>query len=66
VEPADQRQPGSGYSRLRAELDPIATALATAIDPSRPAGSTLSAAPLYVSRHPRRPRRPRTLTATID
>jgi hypothetical protein len=56
--------PRSGYSRLRTELDALAAALATAIDPSRPADSTLGAASLYVSRYPRRPRKPRTLTAT--
>ena len=57
--------PGSGYSRLRAELDVLAAALATTIDPAGPADSTLGAASLYVSRYPRRPRKPRTLTATI-
>jgi len=66
MEPANQRHPGSIYSRLRAELAPLATTLATAIDPSRPVGGTLGAAPLYVSRHPRRPRRPRTLTDAIS
>ena len=56
--------PGSIDNRLRAELDDLATALATTIDPSAPAGSTLGTAPLYLSRHPRRPRKPRTLTVT--
>jgi hypothetical protein len=48
--------PGSGYRRLRAELDALAATLATTIDPSHPADSTLGAARLYVSRCPRRPR----------
>lgn len=55
--------PGSVYSRLRTELDILAAALATTTDPPGPAGSTLGAASLYVSRYPRRPRKPRTLTA---
>ena len=54
--------PGSIYNRLRAELDALAAALATTIDPTRPADSTLGAAPIYVSRYPRKPR---TLTAAI-
>ena len=57
--------PGSTYRCLRAELDALATALATTIDPSHPVDSTLGTAPLYVSRYSRRPRKPRTLTATI-
>jgi hypothetical protein len=57
--------PGSIYSCLRAELDALATALATTIDPAVPAGSTLGAASLYLSRYPRRPRKPRALTPTI-
>jgi hypothetical protein len=57
--------PGSIYSCLRAELDALATALATTIDPAVPAGSTLGAASLYLSRYPRRPRKPRALTPAI-
>lgn len=50
--------PLCGYRRLRAELDVLAAALAMTIDPSHPADSTLGTAALYVSRHPRRPRKP--------
>jgi hypothetical protein len=56
--------PGSIYNRLRAELDALATALATTIDPTVPAVRTLGAAPIYASRYPRRPRKPRTLMIT--
>jgi hypothetical protein len=55
--------PHSGYRHLRAELDALTAALAKTIDPSHPADSTLGTVPLYVSRYPRRPRKPRTLTA---
>jgi hypothetical protein len=58
--------PGSIYSRLRAELDALAAVLAATVDPSGPADGTLGAAPIYVSRYHRRPRKPRTLTATTS
>lgn len=66
VEPADPGQPRQHiYSRLRAEIDALATVLATTIDPSHPADTTLGAAPLYVSRYPRRLRKPRAPTVAI-
>jgi glyoxylase-like metal-dependent hydrolase (beta-lactamase superfamily II) len=53
---ATTAQPGSGYSRLRAELDVLAAALATTIDPAGPADSTLGAASLRVPLSPPSPK----------
>ena len=61
IDPFNRDNPHSGYRRLRAELDVLPAALAMTIDPSHPADSTLGTVALYVSRYPRRPRKPRTL-----
>lgn len=52
--------PLSIYSVLRAELDKLAATLASGIDPPHHRDAPLGTVPLYVSRHPRRPRRQRT------
>jgi hypothetical protein len=48
------------YTRLRTELDVLAAILAMTVDPSHRGDSSLGTVALYVSRHPRRPRRRRT------
>lgn len=49
--------PGSAYTRLRAELDALADALAGTLDPSHSSARQLGAVPRYVSRRPRRPKK---------
>ena len=58
--------PRSVYSVLRAELDKLAATLATGIDPPHHGDPPLGTVPLYVSRHPRRPRRQRTLDISAE
>ena len=52
-------KPRAAYTSLRAELDNLASTLAMTIDPSPRGDSSLGTVALYVSRHPRRPRRQR-------
>ena len=58
--------PRSVYSVLRAELDKLAATLAAGIDPPHHGDAPLGTVPLYASRHPRRPRRQRTLDISAE
>jgi hypothetical protein len=49
----------ASYTHLRTELDDLAATLATTTDPSHRGDISLGTAALYVSRHPRCPRRRR-------